>query len=164
MAKNRPTHVSRPVYPGGLEAMKKFVAKHLNYPEAARKAGVEGTVVVRYTLDYTGKVVDAKVKKHLGHSCDKEALRVVRMLRFVVPQSNKKKVRIHQDISIHFKLPKVKKQPPVPPAPPATTAPAHSPRTQSVPVPGTPPQVRYTTTKSTEKTNEKSGYSYSIRW
>jgi hypothetical protein len=36
-------------------------------------------------------------------------MRVVKLLRFTVPQSSKKKVRIHQDINIHFKLPKPKK-------------------------------------------------------
>ncbi|WP_020571058.1 energy transducer TonB [Neolewinella persica] len=108
MAKNRPTHVSKPVYPGGLAAMKKFVAQHLKYPKAAMEAKVEGTVLIRYGLDYRGKVTDVKVKKGLGHGCDEEALRVVKLLRFTVPQNNKKKVRIHQDINIHFKLPKQK--------------------------------------------------------
>jgi protein TonB len=108
MAKNRSTHVSKPVYPGGLTAMKKFVAEHLKYPKAALEAKVEGTVLIRYGLDYRGKVTDVTLKKGLGHGCDEEALRVVKMLRFTVPQSSKKKVRIHQDINIHFKLPKVK--------------------------------------------------------
>ncbi len=108
MAKNRPTHVSRPVYPGGVAAMKKFVAEHLKYPPTAIAAKVEGTVVVRYGLNYTGKVTDTTVKKGIGHGCDEEACRVVALMRFTVPQSSKKKVRIHQDINIHFKLPKPK--------------------------------------------------------
>lgn len=85
--------------------MKQFVAQHLKYPVTAIKARVEGTVTVRYSLDYRGKVVDAKIKKGLGHGCDEEAMRVVRLMRFEVPQDRKKKVRIHQDIHIHFNLP-----------------------------------------------------------
>jgi protein TonB len=111
MAKNRPTHVSKPIYPGGLTAMKKFVAQHLKYPEEALAAKIEGTVLIRYGLDYRGKVTDVKLKKGLGHGCDEEAMRVVKLLRFTVPQSNKKKVRIHQDININFKLPKPKPKP-----------------------------------------------------
>lgn len=108
MAKNQPTHISKPVYPGGLTAMRKFVTANLQYPDSALKAKVEGKVTVRYSLDYRGKVVDAKIKKSLGHGCDEEAMRVVQLLRFDVPQERKKKVRIHQDINIHFKLPKPK--------------------------------------------------------
>ena len=107
VAKSRkPTHVSKPTYPGGAKALTKFVNEHVSYPDLARREAVEGTVVVRYSLDYRGRVVDAKVKRGIGSGCDEEALRVVRLLRFNVPQNRKKKVRIHQDINVHFKLPK----------------------------------------------------------
>lgn len=94
--------------------MKKFVAQNLQYPKGALEAKIEGTVLIRYGLDYRGKVTDVKLKKGLGHGCDEEAMRVVKLLRFTVPQNNKKKVRIHQDINIHFKLPKPKSKPPAP--------------------------------------------------
>ena len=131
MAKNKkPAHVSRPVYPGGMAALKKFVGSQLRYPAAAKAAKVEGTVVVRYTLDYTGKVTQAVVKKGIGHGCDEEAVRVVKLLRFNVPQQRKKKVRIHQDLNVHFRLPKKPaKKKPAPtadaptPSPPATPQP-----------------------------------------
>lgn len=89
--------------------MEAFVKKELKYPEAAKDAKVEGTVVLRVSIDYRGKVVATKVKKGLGHGCDEEAQRVIGLLKFDVPQSRKKKVRIHQDLNVHFKLPKAKK-------------------------------------------------------
>ncbi|MTB51808.1 energy transducer TonB [Lewinella sp. W8] len=145
MAKNRPTHVSKPVYPGGNKALRKFVSSQLKYPPEALSAKVEGSVTVRYSLDYTGKVVDAKVKRGLGYGCDEEALRVVKLLRFEVPQSRKKKVRIHQDITINFKLPNTKTKP--------------APQQLS---------VSYTTTKkgsdSQGSTPEQVRYSYTIKW
>lgn len=141
MAKNKPSHVSRPVYPGGLTAMKKFVSGHLKYPKEALSEKVEGTVIIRYALDYRGKVVDAKVKKGLGHGCDEEALRVVKMLRFEVPQERKKKVRINQDINIHFKLPKPRKK--------TSTAPAAAPSKQLAQVSAT--SVRYTSVPASGK-------------
>ncbi len=158
MAKNRPTHIAKPVYPGGLAAMKKFVAEHLKYPEEALVAKVEGTVLIRYSLDYRGKVVDAKVKKGLGHGCDQEAIRVVKLMRWNVPQDRKKKVRIHQDINIHFKLPKVKK-------PTATATPVK---------PNNSLQVTYTSTgkikgtvtqkETSQGKSDSGGYSYTIKW
>ncbi|MEO0733040.1 MAG: energy transducer TonB [Bacteroidota bacterium] len=140
MAKKRSPHVAKPVYPGGMTALKKFVAAQLRYPEEALRARVEGTVTVRYGLDYRGKVVEAKVKKGLGHGCDEEALRVVKLLEFNVPQNRKKKVRIHQDLNIHFKLPAPKKEP--------TPAPSL--------------QIRYSTNKA--GTKKSSSYGYTISW
>ncbi len=157
MAKNRPKHISRPVYPGGLAAMKKFVAKHLKYPPKALKAKAEGTVIVRYTLNYTGKVTDVKVKKGIGHGCDEEAMRVVKLMKFTVPQSSKKKVRIHQDVNIHFKLPKPK--------------PAPKPKPKPVPMGKT--IITYTQTgsvsgkvvqKKPEDGNTEGSYGYTIEW
>jgi protein TonB len=164
MAKNRPTHIAKPVYPGGLTAMKKFVAEHLKYPPEAVDARVEGTVLVRYSLDYRGKVVDARVKKGIGFGCDEEALRVVSLMRWNVPQDRKKKVRIHQDINIHFKLPKVKKLTVKQPTARATPA-----------QPASSMQITYTSTgkikgtvtqkeASKDKTDGGRSYSYTINW
>ncbi|MBC6994700.1 energy transducer TonB [Neolewinella lacunae] len=146
MAKNKITHVAKPIYPGGLAALRKFVSSHLTYPLEALAAKVEGTVTVRYSLDYRGVVVDAKIKQGLGHGCDEEALRVTRLLRFTVPQDRKKKVRIHQDLNVHFKLPKPTKKAPTPPA--------------------TAVQITYTTTASAAKKSPEagSGYQYQIEW
>jgi protein TonB len=157
MAKNRPNHVSRPVYPGGIAAMKKFVAANLKYPPAAIKAKAEGTVVIRYGLNYTGKVIDAKVKKGIGHGCDEEAMRVVKLMKFTVPQSSKKKVRIHQDINIHFKLPKPKPAP-KPKAKPTAKRQTAITYTQSGSLSGK--VVR----KKTDKDKSGGGYSYTIEW
>ena len=124
--------------------MRKFVAEQMKYPKKALAAKVEGSVTVRYSLDYTGKVVDAKVKKGLGYGCDEEALRVVKLLKFDVPQSSKKKVRIHQDIKINFNLP------------------APKPAQKKL-------SISYTTAKkdgSSDKGNSSQGggYSYTITW
>ena len=110
----KPTYIPRPVYPGGQAALQKFIAKYVRYPQAAKEQKIEGSVTVRYSLDYTGAVVDAKIKRGLGYGCDEEALRVVRLLRFRVPQNRKKKVRIHQDLTINFHLPKPAPRPSAP--------------------------------------------------
>ncbi len=146
MAKNKVTHVAKPIYPGGLAALRKFVTSQLVYPPEALTAKVEGTVTVRYSLDYRGVVVDAKIKQGLGHGCDEEALRVTRLLRFTVPQDRKKKVRIHQDLNVHFKLPKASKSPPK--------------------LPVAQVQITYTTTPApTIKGAETGGaYQYEIKW
>lgn len=150
MAKNRPSHIAKPVFPGGLKAMKAFVAKHLQYPTEALKAKVHGTVTVRYSLDYRGKVVDTKIKKGLGHGCDEEAMRVVRLMRFNVPQDRKKKVRIHQDIHIHFNLPVAKEEKVVPRSGMTLNYSSESPRKAKKSGPLKP--------------SESTSYTYTIKW
>lgn len=155
MAKKRPSHVSRPVYPGGTAALKKFVATHLRYPEEAKAARVEGTVVVRYGLNYAGKVTDVRIKKGIGYGCDEEAARVVKLLRFDVPQNRKKKVRIHQDLNVHFRLPKAS---PTPPAP--ASAPPHPKAEQAA---ATGLTIRYTTPASPKSAPATGGgYTYTV--
>lgn len=155
MAKNRPSHISKPVYPGGIAAMRKFIAEHLKYPEKAKEAKISGTVTIRYSLDYRGKVVAAKVKQGLGYGCDEEAIRVVKLMRFSVPQARKKKVRIHQDINIHFKL----NQPKSAPAPAAPSVPSIT--------------INYVTVSSSAKSSmpkkdgkkeARTSYGYTVKW
>ncbi|TVR77540.1 MAG: energy transducer TonB [Saprospirales bacterium] len=98
--------LKKPIYEGGPQAMKQFVAKNLKYPKAALENKVEGVVVVRYSIDKTGKVIKTKVKTGLGYGCDEEAERVVRLLRFTVPKNRKLKVVFHKTIHIRFSLPK----------------------------------------------------------
>jgi protein TonB len=68
-------------------------------------AKIEGTVSVRYTVDYKGKVVEANIVSGLGHGCDEEALRIVRSLVFKVPNDGKIKSKYTRKLHIHFRLP-----------------------------------------------------------
>ena len=167
MAKNRPSYVSKPVYPGGITAMRKFIAENLKYPDQAKAAMISGTVTIRYSLDYRGKVVGAKVKKGLGYGCDEEALRVVKMMRFNVPQDRKKKVRVHQDININFNLNQPKSAPaPAAPSKVVDTAPEQSaPRSVTINyVPTSSNSIKGKVTQKDSKEEKGGSYGYTIRW
>ena len=45
--------------------------------ERQKKLGLHGRVIVQFTIDETGKLVDAKVIRGVDEILDKEALRVV---------------------------------------------------------------------------------------
>lgn len=64
---------------GGIDGLARAVV----YPEAARTAGVEGTVRVQLTVEPDGTVGEAFVVDGLGHGLDEEAIRVIRQARFV---------------------------------------------------------------------------------
>ncbi len=100
------------VYPGGTKALSKFISDHLQYPKAALKEKIEGTVRIRMDIDYTGKVIDSHVISSLGHGCDKEAQRVVGLLQWDTDKKVRKgKILFHKTLNIHFKLPKKKVAP-----------------------------------------------------
>ncbi len=92
-------------FEGGRSALDAYVKQILRYPEEALKSKVEGTVTVRYTVDYKGKVIDATVISGIGYGCDEEALRVVRSLVFKVPEDGKIKSKFSHKVNIHFRLP-----------------------------------------------------------
>jgi TonB family protein len=54
-----------------------FISDYLEYPEAAKKQGVEGTVYVRFAIDTDGKVYAARIARDIGAGCGLEALRIV---------------------------------------------------------------------------------------
>jgi protein TonB len=98
--------IHKPIYPGGNKAMKELVARELKYPKEALEHKIEGVVRVRYTIDKDGKVIKTQVIMHLGHGCDEEAERIVKLFKFTVPKNRKIKVHFHKTINIRFKLPK----------------------------------------------------------
>ena len=127
--------IHKPTYPGGRTALRKFISENLKYPEEALKNAIEGTVSVKYTVDYKGKVIEAHVVSSLGHGCDEEALRVVKLLKFDVPKNYKVKVKFHKDIHVHFRLPERRQTAPSPVTYQYTTTPPSGKRPAS-PKPG----------------------------
>lgn len=69
-----------PTYPGGTDALKKFIAENLNYPADA-KGKIMGVVPVNFVIDKEGNIVNPHVSKNLYPSMDEEALRVVKLIK-----------------------------------------------------------------------------------
>ena len=59
-------------------AMLETVYKNITYPPNAKKDGIEGTVVISFTIDMDGMTSDFKVTRSIREDLDQEALRVVR--------------------------------------------------------------------------------------
>ncbi len=85
--------------------MDEFIRTHLQYPEAAIKNNVQGTVSVEIDIDVNGKVTSSKVKHGIGHGCDDEALRLASLLKFEKKKYKGMYVLFHRTINIHFRLP-----------------------------------------------------------
>ncbi len=78
--------------------------ENLKYPEIARKAGVEGRVVVSFVVDEQGNPTNATVTRPIGGGCDQEALRVVREAKFTPGKQRGKPVKVSMSLPITFKL------------------------------------------------------------
>jgi TonB family protein len=70
-----------PAYPGGTLALNKFILENIKYPTDAKKAGLEGTVLVSYIIDSDGELKSIQVIRGLGPEMDNEALRVTKMIK-----------------------------------------------------------------------------------
>lgn len=85
---------------GGLAELQ----KKARYPEMARKAGIEGRVIVQFVVNEEGRVENPRVIRGIGGGCDEEALRVVKQARFRPGQQRGKPVRVQYSLPIVFKL------------------------------------------------------------
>ena len=68
----------KPSFNGGdANEFSKWVNKNLDYPEIAKENGVQGKVILQFTVNPDGSVSNVKVLRGVDSSLDKEAVRVV---------------------------------------------------------------------------------------
>ncbi len=81
------------------------IQRALRYPEIARKAGIEGRVIVQVQISVKGRVVNAKVIKSLGHSgCDEAAIKAIKSVKWKPALQRDKPVEVWVAIPVIFKL------------------------------------------------------------
>lgn len=85
---------------GGLAALQ----KDIRYPERARKAGIEGRVIVQFIVNEKGEVEQPRVIRGIGGGCDEEALRAVDNARFKPGRQRGKPVRVQYSLPVIFRL------------------------------------------------------------
>ncbi len=85
---------------GGLAA----IQKNIVYPEVAKKAGVEGRVIVQFVVDENGNVQDAEVVRGLGAGLDEVALSAVQKAKFKPGMQRGKPVKVKMSLPITFRL------------------------------------------------------------
>lgn len=87
-----------PVLIGGQEALK------IVYPEAARKANVEGRVFLSFVIDEEGNVHNPEVIRGIGSGCDEEAVRAISQVKFKPGRVEGRPVKVKMSFAILFKL------------------------------------------------------------
>jgi protein TonB len=74
------------------------------YPEAARRAGVEGLVIVAITVDSDGNVTDAKIVSGPGYGLEEAALQGIKKFRFKPATKNGEPVSTELKYRYRFTL------------------------------------------------------------
>ena len=74
------------------------------YPEALRKAKVEGVVTLIFVLDETGKVEDPRVENSTRPEFEKPALDAIRKWRFSPGQKDGQAVRTYIRVPLRFRV------------------------------------------------------------
>jgi len=105
-----------PILLGGLDALQ----REIQYPEIAKRAGVEGRVYLQMIVDENGQVVDPIITRGIGAGCDEEALRAIKTMKSVPGVQRGQRVKVKMSLPVTFRLNEksetsLTRQPPPPP-------------------------------------------------
>ena len=95
-----------PTYPGGQEQMLQFVAEHIAWPKEFDTGCIQGTVVVRFMVEQSGKLSSAEIVKSLHPAFDAIGLQVVQKMPNWLPGTTKEgtPVAMEMNLPIRFRL------------------------------------------------------------
>lgn len=95
----------QPEFPGGTEAMFKFLGENIKYPKAAADANVQGRVFLSFVVTETGEVQDISILKGIGYGCDAEAVRVLSLFpKWEPAKQDGVPVNVRYNLPINFQL------------------------------------------------------------
>lgn len=85
---------------GGLAGLQ----ARIKYPEMARRAGIEGRVIVQFIVNEDGTIENPRVIRGIGGGCDEEALKAVSQAKFNPGRQRGEPVRVQYSLPVFFKL------------------------------------------------------------
>jgi TonB family protein len=94
-----------PVFPGGLKAMRVFLAMNVKYPKQAIQNKIHGKVYVNFVVDELGDVTNVKIIKGASWILEDEALRVIKLMPKWEPgRMEGKAVKVSYTVPINFNM------------------------------------------------------------
>ncbi len=97
---------SMPEFPGGQQALFKYLADNVKYPVIAQENGIQGRVICQFVVNKDGSIVDVVAVRSSGEtSLDKEAIRVIKSMPKWKPGKQRgKPVRVKYTVPVNFRL------------------------------------------------------------
>lgn len=94
-----------PQFRGGQAALFEYFSKNIQYPEDAKREGIQGRNVVTFIVENDGSISNCKIVYSLYPSLDKEAIRLVEnMPKWIAGRQNGKNIRVKYTIPVTFRL------------------------------------------------------------
>ena len=94
-----------PEFPGGTEALYKYLAENIKYPQLARDNGITGKVYITFVVERDGSIANPKILRDIGGGCGAEAIRVVKAMPKWTPGKQRgKAVRVQFNLPVNFNL------------------------------------------------------------
>lgn len=94
-----------PEFPGGMEALFQFIAKHIKYPQTLVDQEIEGAVYIKFIVHSNGNTSSYQVMRSAHPEFSKEALRVIKSMPAWIPGMHRgKKVPVYYIVPVRFKL------------------------------------------------------------
>jgi TonB family protein len=100
-----PSEETGPIQVGGdVRAPEKISAPQPQYTEIARKARIQGVVIVQAIIDKAGNVTNVKVLKGLPMGLEEAAVEAIKQWRFKPATLNGRPVTVYYNLTVNFKL------------------------------------------------------------
>ncbi|MCM1345733.1 MAG: energy transducer TonB [Bacteroides sp.] len=94
-----------PEFPGGTEALMRYLSRNVKYPSAALANGIQGAPRVSFTVNKDGCISDVTVTKSVHPLLDAEAVRVMRnMPKWKPGMQRGKLVRVTYNVPVAFRI------------------------------------------------------------
>lgn len=94
-----------PTFPGGDQALFKFLSDNIRYPVIAQENGIQGRVICQFVVNRDGSIVDVEVVRSVDASLDREAIRVIKTMPKWTPGKQRgKAVRVKYTLPVNFRL------------------------------------------------------------
>ena len=95
-----------PEFPGGQQALFKYLSENVKYPVIAQENGIQGRVICQFVVNKDGSIVEVEVVRSGGDaSLDKEAVRVIKSMPKWKPGKQRgKAVRVKYTVPVNFRL------------------------------------------------------------
>lgn len=87
-----------------LKGGQEWLYNQIEYPDMARKAGIEGRVIVQFVVDEKSNATNFEVLRGIGGGCDEEAVRILKEADFEAGRQRGKPVAVQMAQPITFEL------------------------------------------------------------